>query len=59
VVSKGRIPPRAVVIPGTQPKKFAAGEFGVPCALIIGERSAETDRKTSLESVLRDYGVAV
>jgi 2,3,4,5-tetrahydropyridine-2-carboxylate N-succinyltransferase len=59
VVTRGSIPPRAVVIPGTQPKRFAAGEFNVPCALIIGERSAETDRKTSLESVLRDYGVAV
>lgn len=59
VVTRGSIPPRAVVIPGTQQKRFAAGEFGTPCALIIGERSAETDRKTSLESVLRDYDVAV
>ncbi len=59
VITRGRIEPRSVVIPGTLPKKFAAGEFGVPCALVIGERSAATDRKTSLESVLRDYGVAV
>ena len=55
VVTKGRIPPRAVVIPGTMPKQFPAGEFQVPCALIIGERSATTDRKTSLNEVLREF----
>jgi 2,3,4,5-tetrahydropyridine-2-carboxylate N-succinyltransferase len=38
-------------------KKFPAGEFGVPCALIIGQRSATTDKKTSLEQALRDFGV--
>ncbi|HEY0797514.1 MAG TPA: 2,3,4,5-tetrahydropyridine-2,6-dicarboxylate N-succinyltransferase [Candidatus Baltobacteraceae bacterium] len=59
ITTRGTIPPRAVVIPGTIPKKFAAGEFGVPCALIIGERSEANDRKTSLESVLRDFGVSV
>ena len=59
VVTKGVIPPRAVVIPGSFPKRFAAGEFGTPCALIIGERSAETDRKTSLNAALRDFEVAV
>ena len=59
VVTKGAIPPRAVVIPGSFPKRFAAGEFGTPCALIIGERSAETDRKTSLNAALRDFEVAV
>jgi len=59
VTSKGRIPPRAVVIPGTIPKMFPGGEFGVPCALIIGTRSESTDRKTSLESALREYEVAV
>jgi 2,3,4,5-tetrahydropyridine-2-carboxylate N-succinyltransferase len=58
-VSKGRIEPRSVVIPGTLPKTFAAGSYGVPCALVIGERNASTDRKTSLESAIRDYGVAV
>jgi 2,3,4,5-tetrahydropyridine-2-carboxylate N-succinyltransferase len=58
-ISRGRIEPRSVVIPGTMPKSFPAGEFGVPCALVIGERSASTDRKTSLESAIRDYGVAV
>jgi len=59
VVSRGRIEPRSVVIPGTMPKTFPAGEFGVPCALVIGLRSESTDRKTSLESAIRDYGVAV
>jgi len=59
VVSKGFIAPRSVVIPGTLPKTFPAGEFGVPCALVIGERTAATDRKTSLESAIRDFGVAV
>jgi len=59
VITKGAIPPRAVVIPGSFPKAFAAGEFGTPCALIIGERSVETDRKTSLNAALRDFEVAV
>jgi 2,3,4,5-tetrahydropyridine-2-carboxylate N-succinyltransferase len=59
VVTRGRVPARSVVIPGTQPKRFAAGEFGVPCALIIGERGASTDRKTSLEQALREYDVSV
>jgi len=59
VVTKGFVPPRAVVIPGTQQKRFAAGEFGTPCALIIGERSDATDQKTSLNAALREYEVAV
>jgi len=59
VETRGRIPARAVVIPGYRPKKFAAGNFGVPCALIIGERSASTDRKTSLNEALREFGVPV
>lgn len=59
VTTKGRVTARSVVIPGTIPKQFAAGEFGVPCALVIGTRSASTDSKTSLNAVLRDYGVAV
>jgi len=58
-VTKGRIEPRCVVIPGTMPKVFPGGTFGVPCALVIGERSASTDRKTSLEMAIRDYGVSV
>jgi 2,3,4,5-tetrahydropyridine-2-carboxylate N-succinyltransferase len=56
---KGRIPPRSVVIPGTRPKKFPAGEYGVPCALIIGQRTESTDRKVSLNAALRDFGVPV
>jgi 2,3,4,5-tetrahydropyridine-2-carboxylate N-succinyltransferase len=59
ITSKGRIPAHAVVIPGTLPKTFPAGDFGTPCALIIGTRSESTDRKTSLNVALRDYGVAV
>jgi 2,3,4,5-tetrahydropyridine-2-carboxylate N-succinyltransferase len=59
IVTKGAIPPRAVVIPGTLPKRFPAGEFGTPCALIIGERSASTDLKTSLNAALREFEVAV
>ncbi|MEI8256007.1 MAG: DapH/DapD/GlmU-related protein, partial [Deltaproteobacteria bacterium] len=57
VESKGRVPARSVVIPGTRPKKFPAGEYGVPCALIIGRRGESTDRKTSLEQALRDFAV--
>ena len=47
------------MIPGTLPKRFPAGEFGTPCALIIGERTASTDTKTSLTAALRDFEVAV
>jgi 2,3,4,5-tetrahydropyridine-2-carboxylate N-succinyltransferase len=56
---KGHVPPRSVVIPGTVPKHFPAGEYGVPCALIIGQRKESTDRKTSLNEVLREHNVAV
>jgi len=56
---RGRVPSRAVVIPGTRPRKFPAGEFGTPCALIVGERKESTDRKTSLNQALREFGVAV
>ena len=59
VTSRGAIPPRAVVIPGSLPKRFPAGEFGTPCALIIGERSESTDTKTSLNAALREFEVAV
>ncbi len=59
VETRGRIPARSVVIPGTRMKRFPAGEFGVPCALIIGQRSASTDRKVSLNAALRDFGVPV
>jgi len=57
VEHRGFVPPRSVVIPGTRPKKFPAGEFGVPCALIIGQRTASTDRKVSLNAALRDFAV--
>jgi len=56
---KGYVPPRSVVIPGSYSKSFAAGEFQVPCALIIGERKPSTDKKTSLNQALRDHQVAV
>jgi 2,3,4,5-tetrahydropyridine-2-carboxylate N-succinyltransferase len=55
---KGRVPARSVVIPGTYPKKFPAGEYGVSCALIIGKRKESTDKKTSLNEALREYNVA-
>lgn len=56
---KGRVPANSVVIPGTLPKEFAAGTFGVPCALIIGKRKPSTDLKTSLTEALRDFQVSV
>src|SRR5262249_9592139 len=59
VEHRGRVPARSVVIPGMRPKKFPAGEFAVPCALIIGTRSESTDRKVSLNDALRDFAVAV
>jgi 2,3,4,5-tetrahydropyridine-2-carboxylate N-succinyltransferase len=59
VEHRGRIPARSVVIPGTRLKKFPAGEYGVPCALIIGQRKESTDKKTSLNAALRDHGVSV
>ncbi len=56
---KGRVPARSVVIPGSYTKKFPAGEFGVGCALIIGQRKPSTDLKTSLNDALRDFNVSV
>jgi 2,3,4,5-tetrahydropyridine-2,6-dicarboxylate N-succinyltransferase len=56
---KGRVPARSVVIPGTRPKAFPAGTYQIPCALIIGQRSASTDTKTSLNDALREHDVAV
>ena len=55
----GFIPARSVVIPGTRTKKFPAGDYQVPCALIIGKRKPSTDLKTSLNDALREYNVAV
>ncbi len=59
VIYRGEVPPRSVVIPGTYPKEFPAGTYNVACALIIGQRKESTDKKTSLNSVLRDFQVAV
>ncbi len=59
VETRGRVPARAVVIPGFKPRKFPAGEFGIACALVIGQRKASTDRKTSLNDALREFGVPV
>jgi 2,3,4,5-tetrahydropyridine-2-carboxylate N-succinyltransferase len=59
VETKGVVPARSVVIPGSYTKKFAAGEYNVPCALIIGKRKESTNKKTSLNDALREYDVAV
>lgn len=56
---KGYVPARSVVIPGSYTKKFPAGEYAVPCALIIGKRKASTDTKTTLNDALREFNVAV
>ncbi len=59
VYYNGYIPPRSVVIPGSYTKQFPAGEYSVSCALIIGQRKESTDKKTSLNAALRDFGVSV
>ena len=56
---KGYVPEHSVVIPGSYTKHFPAGDYQVPCALIIGQRKASTDKKTSLNDALREYGVSV
>ncbi len=53
----GYVPPRSVVIPGTRPRQFPGGEYGVPCALIIGQRKESTDTKVGLNETLREFGV--
>jgi 2,3,4,5-tetrahydropyridine-2,6-dicarboxylate N-succinyltransferase len=58
VTYRGRVPARSVVVPGTRPRQFPAGEFEVGCALIIGQRTESTDRKTSLNQALRDFGIS-
>lgn len=55
---KGFVPPRSVVIPGSYTKRYPAGEYQVPCALIIGQRKESTDLKTTLNDALRDFGVS-
>jgi 2,3,4,5-tetrahydropyridine-2-carboxylate N-succinyltransferase len=59
VLHKGVVPARSVVVPGTRVKTFPAGDYALPCALIIGQRKPSTDRKTSLNDVLRAFAVAV
>ena len=59
VIHIGRVPARSVVIPGAYTKKFPAGDYQVPCALIIGQRKASTDLKTSLNDALRNHEVTV
>jgi 2,3,4,5-tetrahydropyridine-2-carboxylate N-succinyltransferase len=58
VEHRGFVPPGSVVLPGTRPKDYPAGRFDLPCALIVGERSASTDLKTSLNDVLREFEIA-
>ena len=59
VEHKGFVPARSVVIPGSYTKKFPAGDYQVPCALIIGKRKESTDKKTSLNDALREHSVAI
>lgn len=59
VTYKGRVPARSIVIPGSYTRHYPAGDYQVSCALIIGRRSESTDKKTSLNAALRDYGVSV
>jgi 2,3,4,5-tetrahydropyridine-2,6-dicarboxylate N-succinyltransferase len=59
VEQRGEVPPRKVVLPGVRQKEFAAGSYGLPCALVVGERSDSTDLKTSLNDVLREFEIAV
>ena len=59
VITKGRVPANSVVIPGVENKVFPAGTYGVPCALIIGQRQESTNKKTSLNQALRDFQVSV
>jgi 2,3,4,5-tetrahydropyridine-2-carboxylate N-succinyltransferase len=56
---RGYVPPRSVVIPGSYVREFPAGQFQVPCALIIGQRKESTDKKVSLNDALREFDVSV
>ncbi|HLB39172.1 MAG TPA: DapH/DapD/GlmU-related protein, partial [Actinomycetota bacterium] len=53
---RGRVPAGAIVVPGSRPRDFAAGHYGMPCGLIIGERTGATDDKVGLNELLRDFG---
>jgi 2,3,4,5-tetrahydropyridine-2-carboxylate N-succinyltransferase len=57
--SRGTIPPRSIVLPGTRPKQYPAGSYEIPCALIVGERSAQTELKVSLNQALREFELTV
>ena len=57
VEHRGYVPPMAVVVPGTRPKEFPAGTYQVACALVVGWRSPQTDLKTSLNDVLREFEI--
>jgi 2,3,4,5-tetrahydropyridine-2-carboxylate N-succinyltransferase len=59
VETRGHVPPRSVVVPGTRTKTFAAGDYQLPAALIIGRRQESTDRKVSLNAALREHAVSV
>jgi 2,3,4,5-tetrahydropyridine-2-carboxylate N-succinyltransferase len=54
---RGEVPPRAIVVPGTRPRTFPAGEYGLPCGLIVGYRGQDTERKIRLNDVLREFGL--
>ena len=58
VEHRGYVPPRSIVLPGTRPKNYPAGRYDLPCALIVGTRSASTNLKTSLNDVLREFEIA-
>ena len=53
---RGRVPAGAIVVPGSRAREFPAGTYGMPCGLIIGERTAATDDKVALNDLLRDFG---
>jgi 2,3,4,5-tetrahydropyridine-2,6-dicarboxylate N-succinyltransferase len=59
VEHRGEVPARAVLIPGSRPKEFPAGSYGLPCGLIIGYRSEGTEEKVRLNDLLREHGVAM
>ena len=56
---RGQVPARAVVVPGSRPKSFPAGSYALPCGLIIGYRTEDTDDKVRLNELLREHGVAM
>jgi 2,3,4,5-tetrahydropyridine-2-carboxylate N-succinyltransferase len=59
VTHRGRVPAGSIVIPGTRPKRYPAGEYQIGCALVVGQRSASTDTKTALNDALREHGASL